>query len=505
MRAESGQTTSVWMRTADVQRLAPLSGDERVEVCVVGAGMAGLCTAYHLVRENRRVLVLDDGDPGSGETGRTTAHLANAMDDRFEHLETLHGDEGARLAAESHGAAIDRIERIVDEEGIDCDFARLDGLLFFDGDDAEEKLRRELDAARRAGMTAEEWSAPFSPFGTRRCIRFARQGRFHALRFVAGLVRAIERRGGRLLRAHVDSVEAGAPVRLKTSGGATVTADRCVVATNSPISDLMVTHVKQAPYRTYVVGARIPRGSVPDALYWDDLDPYHYIRLQPLEDGSDALIVGGEDHKTGHGDPEAHLRRLEEWTRERFPLAQGIEWSWSGQVMEPNDGLAMIGPSPGDQENVWIATGDSGQGMTHGMIAGILLTDLLLGRDNAWRGLYDPSRVKLRSAPEFLKENIDVAGQYARGIVAGEAAGDAAIPAGTGRIIRRRGEKIAAFRDEDGVLHERSAVCTHLKCIVAWNALEKSWDCPCHGSRFDTDGNVLNGPAPTPLHPVEDG
>jgi glycine/D-amino acid oxidase-like deaminating enzyme/nitrite reductase/ring-hydroxylating ferredoxin subunit len=505
MRAESGQTASIWMRTADVPRLAPLSGDERVDVCVVGAGMAGLCTAYHLARENARVLVLDDGDPGSGETGRTTAHLANAMDDRFEHLEKLHGEEGARLAAESHGAAIDRIEEIVGEEEIDCDFARLDGLLFFAGDDADETLRRELDAARRAGMIAEEWSAPFSPFGRQRCIRFARQGRFHALRFVAGMTRAIEKHGGRLLRAHVDSIEPGAPVRVKTAAGATVTAGRCVVATNSPISDLVVTHIKQAPYRTYVVGARIPRGTVPDALYWDDLDPYHYVRIQPLDDGSDALIAGGEDHKTGHDDPEARLRRLLDWTRERFPLVHDIEWSWSGQVMEPNDGLAMIGPNPGDQENVWIATGDSGQGMTHGMIAGMLLTDLVLGRDNPWRELYDPARVKLRSAPEFLRENIDVAGQYARGIVAGEAADDAAILAGSGRIIRRDGRKIAAYRDEEGVLHERSAACTHLKCIVAWNALENSWDCPCHGSRFDVDGNVLNGPAPTPLPSAEEG
>src|SRR5690606_38130655 len=195
MKAESGQTASIWMDLADVPRLTPLPGDEHADVCVVGAGMAGLCTAYHLVREGRTVIVLDDGDPGGGEPGRTTAHLANAMDDRFTHLEKLHGEDGARLAAASHGAAIDRIERIVAEDNIDCDFTLLDGLLFFTGDKAEEDLRDELEAARRAGMSADEWTSPFSPFGTQQCIRFPRQARFHALRFIAGLVRAIERHG----------------------------------------------------------------------------------------------------------------------------------------------------------------------------------------------------------------------------------------------------------------------------------------------------------------------
>jgi glycine/D-amino acid oxidase-like deaminating enzyme/nitrite reductase/ring-hydroxylating ferredoxin subunit len=426
------------------------------------------------------------------------------MDDRFAHLEKVHGEDGARLAAESHGAAIDRIEQIVEEEGIDCDFARLDGLLFFAGEDGEEKLARELEAAQRAGMAAEAWSAPFSPFGTQRCIRFPRQARFHALRFIAGLTRAVERHGGRLLRAHVDGIDAGAPVRVNTDGGMTITADHCIVATNSPISDIAVTHLKQAPYRTYVVAARVPRGAIPDALYWDDLDPYHYIRVQPMDDRTDALIVGGQDHKTGHDDPESRLRSLEEWTRERFPMAAAIEWAWSGQVMEPGDGLAMIGRNPGTEENVFIVTGDSGQGMTHGMIGGMLLTDLVLDRPNPWRELYDPSRVRLRSAPELLRENIDVAGQYARGIVAGEKAEEAVVPAGAGRIIRRDGQKIAAYRDDDGVLHERSAVCTHLKCIVAWNALERSWDCGCHGSRFGIDGEVLNGPALERLGPAED-
>jgi glycine/D-amino acid oxidase-like deaminating enzyme/nitrite reductase/ring-hydroxylating ferredoxin subunit len=504
MNGDSGRTVPLWVQTAHAPRPAPLTEAQRADVCIVGAGIAGLSCAYSLAAEGRSVIVLDDGPPGGGETGRTTAHLANAMDDRFHHLEKLHGADGARGAAESHGAAIDWIERVARAEGIDCDFARVDGLLFFPGDEGDARLEEELAAARRAGVDAEPYDAPFSPFGRSRCIRFPRQARFHSIRFLAGLVRAITQRGGRLYQAHVSAVHDGAPVRVETSVGVVVEADACIVATNSPITDLLVTHVKQAPYRTYVVGARVPRGAVPDALYWDDEDPYHYIRLQPLDEETAALLVGGEDHKTGQeDDPAARLDTLERWLRERFPMAGPLEWCWSGQVLEPSDGLAFIGTNPGS-EHVYIATGDSGQGITHGVIAGLLLPDLILGRQNAWAELYAPGRLTLRSAPELVKENLNVAGQYAHGLVAGERIEDAPIHAGEGRVIRRDGRKIAAYRDDEGILHERSAVCTHMKCIVEWNALEKSWDCPCHGSRFDVEGNVLNGPAIERLKPVGD-
>jgi glycine/D-amino acid oxidase-like deaminating enzyme/nitrite reductase/ring-hydroxylating ferredoxin subunit len=504
MSGDSGRTLPLWLATAHAPRLAPLVEPQEADVCIIGAGIAGLASAYQLATAGRRVIVLDDGPPGGGETGRTTAHLANALDDRFHHLEKLHGEDGVRLAAASHGAAIDWIERVAQEEAIDCDFARVDGLLFFPGADGEDRLERELAAARRAGVDAAPFDAPFSPFERARCIRFPRQARCHAIRFLAGLVRAIGGRDGRLYQAHVEAVHDGTPVRVETSAGIDVRAQACIVATNSPISDMLVTHIKQAPYRTYVVGARVPRGAVPDALYWDDEDPYHYIRLQPLDETSSALLVGGEDHKTGQeADPGARLDTLEAWMRARFPMAGPLEWCWSGQVLEPSDGLAFIGPNPGS-EHVYIATGDSGQGITHGAIAGMLLTDLILGRPNPWADLYAPGRLTLRAAPELLKENLNVAGQYARSAVAGERVEDAPIHAGEGRVIRRNGKKIAAYRDDEGILHERSAICTHMKCVVGWNALEKSWDCPCHGSRFDVEGNVLNGPALDRLGPAED-
>jgi Rieske Fe-S protein len=315
--------------------------------------------------------------------------------------------------------------------------------------------------------------------------------------------------------SHVEKVEGGNPCVVTLENGKTITASAVCVCTNASISDYVRTHAKMAPYRTYVVAFAIPRGSVDRALYWDDADPYHYVRLQPLTEADapnkgemlwDALIVGGEDHKTGHDDAGGERwARIEQWTRVRWPQAQKVIYRWSGQVLEPNDYLAFIGRNPDGAENVYMASGDSGQGMTHGTIAGIVLTDLLLGRDNPWIELYDPSRVSLTPSTlkEFAKESIDVALKYAQGYLAPDLSSVDEILPGEGRVIRRGTHKIAVYREPSGALVEKSAVCTHLKCTVEWNKVEKSWDCPCHGSRFDSHGNVINGPAISGLRDAE--
>jgi glycine/D-amino acid oxidase-like deaminating enzyme/nitrite reductase/ring-hydroxylating ferredoxin subunit len=499
-------STSIWMATSTLPAPSALTRDVATEVLVVGAGIAGLTTAYLLAREGRRVVVIDDGQIGSGETSRTTAHLVNALDDRFFELERLHGEEGARLAAESHTAAVDRIETIVSAEHIACGFERLDGYLFVPPGEKTEMLDRELEAARRAGLSLELVPrAPWPDFETGRALRFPRQAQFHPLEYLAGLAAAITRLGGAIhTGVHGETFESGPPARVITSQGPTLTAESLVVCTNTPVNDRLVIHSKQYAYRTYVIALGVPAGSVPRALYWDTGDPYHYVRLQTLADGRELLIVGGEDHRTGEEDDGAERQaRLERWTRERFPSAQAAEYAWSGQVMEPVDGLAYIGRNPLDKDNVYVATGDSGNGMTHGTIAGILLTDLVSGRDNPWAKLYDPSRVTLRAAKRYLAENAPVAAHLGSLFTGGEVASADEIKPGEGAILRRGLQKIACYRTAAGELIERSAVCRHLGCIVEWNSTEKSWDCPCHGSRYAPDGHVLNGPARTGLPPAE--
>jgi len=264
-------------------------------------------------------------------------------------------------------------------------------------------------------------------------------------------------------------------------------------------------HTKQAAYRTFVIGATVPPGSINKGLYWDTADPYHYVRLSRSSvAGNDVLIVGGEDHKTGQADDaEARYVKLEKWARAHFPMTK-IQFRWSGQIMETVDGLAFIGRNPMDKPNVYIATGDSGNGMTHGTIAGMLLTDLVQGRDNVWSTLYDPSRKTLGALGTFAEEALNMAAQYADWVTAGDVKENVLVPPGSGAVVRRGLKKIAVYCDDAGQLHKMSAVCPHLGGIVAWNHSEKTWDCPCHGSRFDRDGKVVNGPAISNLSPVEE-
>ena len=494
------------MDTAEVPLESPLAERISADVCIVGAGIAGMTTAYLLASEGKSVVVLDDGPIGGGMTGRTTAHLVTALDDRYFELERLHGADGARLAAESHTAAINAIEAIVEQEGIKCEFERLDGYLFVPPRESQKVLDDELEAVHKAGLTDIEKVArvPWDSFDTGPALRFPRQAQFHPLKYLAGLAKAIKQKGGRIYtETHAKEIEGGKQARIETSGGGVVTAGAVVVATNSPVNDLIAIHTKQAPYQTYVIGARIPEGSVTRGLYWDTPNPYHYLRIESAGKGAEAhdvLIVGGEDHKTGQQD-DANKRfgALERWTRHRFPMVEGIEYRWSGEVLEPFDGLAFIGRNPMDKDNVFIATGDSGNGMTHGTIAGILLTDLIMGRKNAWESIYDPSRITLKALTEFAKENLNVAVQYRDLVVAGDVDSVDEIKAGAGAIISRGLSKVAVYRDPKGEVHERSAVCRHLGCIVKWNTLENTWDCPCHGSRYDALGKVIQGPANSDL------
>lgn len=537
MNMKLEQTASVWMAsgpiadchpqassngsaaTAHTTAAAPCGGvlTENIEadVCIIGAGIAGLTTAYLLLSNGRSVVVLDDGPIGGGQTERTTAHLSNAIDDGFVRIEDWHGLPGAQLAADSHTAAIDQIETIIKRENIDCDFERLDGYLFASSDTPPESLDEELHAARRAGLAGVELlpRSPLSPFDTGPCLRFPNQAQFHPRKYLAGLTRCIRGRGGRIFtQTRAEKVECGPPARVTTRNGAIVVSAFVVVATNSPFIDFITMHTKQAAYQTYVATFIVPKGAVPKGLYWDTAEPYHYVRLQSLaaDDAAserlgdplteELLIVGGEDHKTGQADDaEERYQRLEDWTRARFPVIREADFRWSGQVLETIDGLAFIGRNPLDGPNIFIATGDSGQGMTHGTIAGLLLTDLIFGRDNPWTGLYDPARKTLRAAERFLTENANVAVQYSSWLTGGDVSTVDDIAPGTGAVVRRGLTKIAAHRDASGQLHECSAICPHLGCIVEWNPLESTWDCPCHGSRFDKLGALLCGPANSDL------
>jgi glycine/D-amino acid oxidase-like deaminating enzyme/nitrite reductase/ring-hydroxylating ferredoxin subunit len=492
------RTGSLWTATTDLPVFPQLHDDLRVDVCVVGGGMVGMSIAYLLTRAGKNVAVIDDGPLAHGMTSMTTAHLTCVLDERYFELERMHGEEGSRLAAESHLTAINRIETIVASEKIECDFERLNGYLFLSPGDEEETLVRELAAAQRAGIDAALVSrAPQPSLETGQCLLFPNQAQFHPLKYLSGLARAIQRDGGHIFTVtHAERIEGGLPAQVM-AGGHVVTADSIVVATHAPVNDLVAIHTKQTGYMSYVIGARIPRGAVMRALYWGTGYPYHYVRLQDIhEPDTEILIVGGEDHRTGQADDTTvHQERLERWARERFPFIRDIAYAWSGQVMQSVDGLAFIGRNPMDERNVYVVTGDSGTGMTYATIAAILITDLVEGRENPWTTLYDPSRKTLRTAPAYAKEAVRMAAQYADWVMPGDVKSADDVQPDHGAVIKDGLAPIAVYREPDGTLHRMSAVCVHLGCIVRWNATERSWDCPCHGSRYDRFGTVMNGPA----------
>jgi Rieske Fe-S protein len=268
-----------------------------------------------------------------------------------------------------------------------------------------------------------------------------------------------------------------------------------VVATNSPIIDRVAIHTKQAPYRTFVVAGVLPRGALPDALYWDTLEAYHYVRLQPMSDTEDAVIIGGEDYKSGEEDDgERRFALLEEWARARIPKLDEVTHRWSGQVLEPVDYVGFIGKNPGN-DRTYIVSGDSGQGITNGIVAGMVLSDLITEGESPWRELYDPGRKVIGSLGEYVSENLTPLKNFAEYVTAGELPSARQLKRGEGGLYRSGLKKLAVCKDLSGNIHVRSATCTHMGCVVHWNSLEQCWDCPCHGSQFAPDGTALNGPA----------
>jgi glycine/D-amino acid oxidase-like deaminating enzyme/nitrite reductase/ring-hydroxylating ferredoxin subunit len=504
-------TEPAWKDPLKQFRAPALSGDLVSDVCIVGAGIAGLTTAYLLAKAGRKVTVIDHGEsPGGGETRYTTAHLSSVIDDRFQEVARIRGADAAHFAHESHAAAIDKIEATIRAEGIDCGFRRLEGHLFPAPGD-QKVIEKEYEAAKAAGCAVEKLpDIPIPSLGKGPCLRFANQATFEPSRYMAGLWAAAGKFGVTFYgRTRATDVTAGPPAIVETAHGK-VRANAVVVASNTPFYTRVAMHTKVAPYQTYAIAGPIPRGAVPDGLFWDTLDPYHYIRLITARDrgepdaDTDLLLVGGADHKTGQDpDPGRRWDDLEHWSRERFPQLGAVTHRWSGEVMETLDGLAYIGADPTGMKNVFLATGDSGMGMTHGTIAGILLTDLVLGRSNPWTAVYDPSRFPVKATGEFISEGVNTARQYTDWISGGDVRSVDDIKPGEGAVVRRGLTKVAVYREPGGALRVCSAVCPHLGGIVRWNPAEQTWDCPAHGSRFQANGEVFHGPAHCRLSPAE--
>lgn len=495
-------TKSLWMDTAPWPRHPTLKTDLACDVVIVGAGIAGMSCAYELSQRGQQVVLIDRGKVGGGVTSRTTAHLTPFCDDTTRAMIDLRGEDVARLFYQSQAAAVDRIKEIVAKHNISCNFRRLDGYLFAalgtEWKDEREDLAEEYSASRKIGIPVEKITGvPFEGMDKTPALRFSAQATFHPLKYLNGLVEQITAHKGRIFEdtAAIGFEETDGGVTVTTTSGHKLRGTHCIVATNSPVNDWVAIHSKQAPYRTYAMAFTIPSGTLTDGLYWDTADPYHYVRLNPGPGTIDYLIVGGADHKSGEADDgRIRFEALEAWMRQLLPQLGKEVNRWSGQVLETIDYAGYIGRNSADKRT-FIVTGDSGQGMTHGALSGILLTDLLLTGSSPWTEVYEPTRIILSAAKNFIVENVTALKSFAEYIAPGEVSSFDELQAGDGAIVRDGLNKVAAYRDANGVLHKRSAVCSHLGCHIHWNSTETCWDCPCHGSQFGIDGEVLHGPA----------
>lgn len=493
----SESSRSLWMEQPAL-RFDRLEANVSADVVIIGSGIAGLSTAYELALGGANIIVIDRGLVARGITARTSAHLTSALDDFYHQMIPIRGIEIAQRHFASQAAAIDRIDAIRQTERIACDFKRLDAYLFLAGDVQLNALEQEMSALEEVGLKGSRIDMAPSAKHTLSdgpCLVIPQQGRFHPLKYLNGLARACAGLGVRLFEQTcaltVEETQTG--VRVTTLNHCVIDANAAVVATNSPIIGKEV-HAKQMPYRTYVLAAKIRARSVRDVLYWDTEEPYHYVRLHPTK-GGELLLVGGEDHKTGAADDaNVRFRRLERWARRRFPEMGEIVHRWSGQVMDTMDYAAFIGLNP-SSKRTFVATGDSGQGITHGVAASLMLPALLAGKPHPWADVFAPQRKRRGALGSAVNSGLSLVKNFADTISPGQIAKETRLRRGKGGIKRSGLHLLAVCRDVNGVIHRHAAACSHAGCVVHWNSFEQCWDCPCHGSHFAPDGTATNAPA----------
>ncbi|KAK3683177.1 hypothetical protein LTR37_020490 [Vermiconidia calcicola] len=529
----SGETDPVWVHTdphSNRPQFTSLPNSTSADVCVIGSGMAGVQSAYELVKRGYSVVMLEARNAISGETGRTSGHLASALDDRYLEIEKKHGKEGAKLAADSHTWALRRVGEVAKELGIECEYRTLPGYLISQYDrqghakehdsEVKEMIMPEAEYASSVGLGAE-FRKDYAVGGwdgkpdQRDAAVFHEQATFHPTKYLTGVLKWLKEQPSFNCYTHsrvMDIQEKGVEVmgvgkktvNVSTEAGYTVECSHAIMATCVPLQKLSMV-VEMEFMRTYCIAVKVPKNYVEDCLLYDTAEDYKYIRLTHCDDKNDYMIVGGCDHKVGQEQTTGRFDELESWTRERFSKAGSMDYAWSGQVYEPVDFMAFIGKNPG-QKHTYIVTGDSGNGLTHAVIAGRLLTDEIAGEANSWSSLYDPSRKGslLKSAGAMLSHDLQVNAQYKRFLQSDINDIEDLVPGSGGVLNPTLNAPVAVYKDDGGKVHKFSALCPHLKGVLCWNGLEKSWDCPVHGSRFSKDGVCVQGPAKANLAPADE-
>jgi glycine/D-amino acid oxidase-like deaminating enzyme/nitrite reductase/ring-hydroxylating ferredoxin subunit len=500
-----GAQTSLWQdKIGTYTAKATTLPDKVVDVLIVGGGITGITTGLLLQKAGKSCLVAESHNLCFGTTGGTTAHLNTFFDTTYKDIIKDFGELDAQLVAGAAKDALALFNKHVIEYNIDCGYEEKDGFVYAQDEKQEKELEDIYRDSKKAGVEVEYADTIPVPAAFSKAIVYRRQAQIHPTRYVYALAAEFEKLGGILLQGcrvgH--KVEDTAGVLIIDSSMGTIKARHIIYATHIP-PGVNLLHFRCAPYRSYAMAVKLKGDNYPNGLAYDMYDPYHYHRTQVI-DGENYLIVGGEDHKTAHQEnTEACFDHLEAYIRKHYQV-ESIPFRWSSQYFEPSDGLAYIGHLPGAHENVYVATGFSGNGITYSHIAAISLCDIITRGDSDFKEVFNPARAKpVAGFTNFIKENADVVKEFvAKRFESEKIKGMAELAPGEGKLVKFEGQNIALYKDEQGGIHAVDPVCPHAFCVVGWNSAEKSWDCPCHGSRFSVDGEVLTGPTHTNLQKV---
>ncbi|TSJ36346.1 FAD-dependent oxidoreductase [Mucilaginibacter corticis] len=505
--SRDGFRESPWQKSLLIKnRIVNAIPGQTCDILIVGAGITGLTAGLLLQQAGKQVIIADAYTPGFGTTGGTSAHINTFADTTYPEAERAFGAAGAKLFKEAIAEGLTLIRDQSAALKIDCDFSSKPGFLYAENEDEVKQLDEIYEGAVKVGVAVNYTTDVPTPVPFQKALVWEGQAQFHPLKYLQGLQEAFLASGGRVLQnTLVSGVETKDGIHFASSAAVTIQANAVIYATHMP-PNINLFNFECAAYRSYVMAVKLKSGKYPDALIYDSQEPYHYVRSHTI-DGQQLLIAGGHDHKTGHEDPEKAFADLERYIRKYYSISS-VKYRWSSQYYVPVDGLPYIGRLPMSVEGIYCATGYNGNGMMLGSMAGKLLCDLITSKKNKYEALFSPSRLKpVDSFSEFVKENADVVYHFvADRLGIHESDSLKRLQPGTGKVLDVNGEKIAAYCDEAGLIHALSPVCTHAGCIVNWNGEERSWDCPCHGARYDIEGKVLNGPATRPLAViVQDG
>ena len=497
----SSKHISIWHDNVALPTFTPLNRDLNFDFVVIGGGISGITLSYLLQKQGAQVALVEAKRLGSGVTGTTTAHLCYIPDISLPSLIKNIGKEKACLVIDSWKASIDFIENLSKENKISCDFKRVPGFLFTESKDEVSQIEKAAEAASTLGISSVLTTNTSLPFGVKMAAQFENHGQMHPLKFIKGIVESFITLGGKVFdESRVMQVVDGEICEVKVETGSSIRAKKVVMATHTPFN-FNIIQTKVAPYRSYVLGVRLKEEIKLNGVFYDTKTPYNYIRSYYDTNGQ-LIIIGGADHKTGsRSDTSNCFQQMEEFARARFNV-KSIDYMWSGQTFEPADGLPYIGKLPLN-ENVYVITGLSGNGITGGVVASMLLSDLLFDRHNPLADILSPERIKpIAEGKQFINENANTVAHFIKDRITIPHSNLQDLDFEEGKIINIDGKKVAVYHDQDGKYHALSPVCTHLGCIVQWNNSEKTWDCPCHGGRFNATGEVLESPPTTELKPL---